>query len=353
MAGRPHILVVDRFRPEAAALRDAASVLRRGSLVAFPTETVYGLGARALDESAIARVYAAKGRPVHNPLIAHVLDAAHARELAARWPEDAARLAAAFWPGPLTLVVDRAPRVPGALAGGGSSVAVRAPSHAVARALIEALGEPVAAPSANRYQGVSPTLASHVVKELGDAVDLVLDAGPCDAGIESTVVDVRGAVARVLRPGALDVPSLREVVPGIQVPRVAAGAAEASAPVPRGSPGLDARHYSPRTPLELTTGAGASRARAAALAASGARVGLVCLGSPPGPGAPAGPALPAGVLLRELPAVPAAYAEALYRTLHDLDESGLDRIVVEDVPRDSEAWLALADRLTKASAGSP
>ena len=192
MAGRPHVVFVDRARPDPAVLRDAAAVLRSGGLVAFPTETVYGLGARALDEHAIARIYAAKGRPAHNPLIAHVVGVAQARALSRRWPEAAERLVTAFWPGPLTVVVDRADHVPSALSGGGPSVAVREPSHAVARALIEALGEPVAAPSANRYQGVSPTLASHVVKELGDRVDLVLDAGPCDAGIESTVVDVRG-----------------------------------------------------------------------------------------------------------------------------------------------------------------
>jgi L-threonylcarbamoyladenylate synthase len=346
MAGRPNVVFVDRAKPDPVVLRDAASVLRRGGLVAFPTETVYGLGARALDAAAIARIYAAKGRPAHNPLIAHVVDVAQARELAVRWPEAAERLAVAFWPGPLTVVVDRAGHVPGALSGGGPSVAVRAPSHPVARALLQALGEPVAAPSANRYQGVSPTLASHVVKELGDAVDLVIDAGPCDAGIESTVVDVRGGVPHVLRPGALDVARLREIVPGIIVPPAESAPGAASASAPRASPGLDARHYSPRTPLELVAGADGALARAAALAASGARVGLVRIGV--GGGAPA-----AGVVVRELPGIPAAYAEALYRTLHDLDESRLDRMVVEDVPRDSEAWLAVADRLLKAARGAP
>ncbi len=347
MAGRPNVVFVDRTHPDPAVLREAASVLRRGGLVAFPTETVYGLGARALDEGAIARVYAAKGRPAHNPLIAHVVDVAQARALALRWPEAAERLAAAFWPGPLTVVVDRAEGVPQALSGGGPSVAVRAPSHAVARGLIEALVEPVAAPSANRYQGVSPTLASHVVKELGDAVDLVLDAGACDAGIESTVVDVRGAVPHLLRPGALDLARLREVAPGIVLPETSPSLLGASAPGPRASPGLDARHYSPRTPLELVAGAEEARARAAALAAAGARVGLVRLATAPAP------APTPGVLVRELPGTPAAYAEALYRTLHELDAAGLDRILVEDVPRGAEAWLAVADRLTKASGGPP
>src|SRR5258708_4362657 len=209
------VIPVQRSAPDPAVMREAAEILRRGGLVAFPTETVYGLGARALDVRALARVYEAKRRPPHHPLIAHVAGAAQARALASRWPERADRLAAAFWPGPLTLVVDRAPHVPAALSGGAPSVAVRAPAHPVARALLAALGEAVAAPSAHVYQGLSPTLASHVVKQLGDAVDLILDGGPRDAGLQATVVDLRGAVPLVLRPGALDLARLRELAPDV------------------------------------------------------------------------------------------------------------------------------------------
>jgi L-threonylcarbamoyladenylate synthase len=215
------VVAVNPLAPEEAAVREAAEVLRRGGLVVIPTETVYGLGARALDPSAVARVFVAKGRPTHHPLIAHVAGQSQAAELAAAWPEEAERCARALWPGPLTLVVHRRPSVPAAVAGGGDSIAVRMPSHPVARAVIVALGEPVAAPSANRFQGLSPTRAEHVVKQLGDAVDLVLDAGACDAGIESTVLDVRCRPARVLRPGAVDVAALRAVVPDVGCRRFA------------------------------------------------------------------------------------------------------------------------------------
>src|SRR5579883_1162410 len=236
----PRVVPVERDAPAGRAVTEAAEALRAGRLVALPTETVYGLGARAFDERAIALVFAAKGRPTHHPLILHVLDERQARELAARWPDAASRLAGAFWPGPLTLVVDRAAHVPASVAGGGPSIAVRAPAHPVARALIAALGEPIAAPSANRYQGLSPTTAQHVVKQLGDAVDLVLDAGECDAGIESTVVDVRVDPARVLRPGALDLAALRRVLPDVQ-----ARVERVEGAQPRLSPGMEARHYAP------------------------------------------------------------------------------------------------------------
>jgi L-threonylcarbamoyladenylate synthase len=338
-------LVVDSSAPDPGALAEAGAVLRRGGLVAFPTETVYGLGARAWDERALARVFAVKRRPVHHPLIAHVLDEAQARELAALWPERAARLAAAFWPGPLTLVVDRALHVPAAISGGGRSIAVRAPSHKVARGLIAALGEPIAAPSANVYQGLSPTTAAHVLKQLGDAVDLVLDGGPSDAGIESTVVDVRGGGARVLRPGAVDLAALRAVVADLETP---AGAARtASDGEARVSPGMDARHYSPRAPLTLAPAWRDASDMASGLASRGVRVGLVARAVDP----EAGRALTrAGVLVRSLADHPVEYARLLYGTLHELDDEGVGAIVVEAVPP-AEAWLGVADRLARASGG--
>jgi L-threonylcarbamoyladenylate synthase len=240
----PRVVAVDARAPPPEIIADAVQVLRAGGLVAMPTETVYGLAARALDEEAVARVYAVKGRPPHHPLIAHVEGEEQARKLAASWPERASVLARAFWPGPLTVVVDRAAHVPAAVAGGGPSIAIRAPSHPVALALLHALGEPLAAPSANRFQGLSPTMAEHVVKQLGDAVDLVLDAGPCESGIESTVVDLRGGRPRILRPGALDLAALRRVLQDVEAPNESLRASE-----PRVSPGMEARHYAPRARL--------------------------------------------------------------------------------------------------------
>jgi L-threonylcarbamoyladenylate synthase len=331
------VLAVDPASPDAASLAEAARILRGGGLVAIPTETVYGLAARALDEKAVARVYAVKGRPVNHPLIAHVATEDGAKALAASWPERAARLAKAFWPGPLTVVVDRAPHVPAAVAGGTDSIAVRAPSHPVAHALLALLGEPLAAPSANRFQGLSPTTAAHVVKELGDAVDLVLDAGPCEAGIESTVVDVRGDTPRVLRPGAVGLAALRGVLHDVE-----SVAASVRGSEPRVSPGMEARHYAPRARLLLADTWEEARRIAYGLAAGGARVGLVTHEKRT-------TSVPENqILARTLPRDPAQYARLLYRTLHDLDDAGVDAIVVQGVPRD-EAWWAVADRLRRGS----
>ncbi|HEX3345297.1 MAG TPA: L-threonylcarbamoyladenylate synthase, partial [Polyangiaceae bacterium] len=261
------VLPVDAAAPAEEAIAEAVRVLQAGGLVAMPTETVYGLAGRVFDARALARIYAAKGRPGHHPLIAHVEGETQARALAATWPERASLLARAFWPGPLTVIVDRAPHVPPEVAGGGPSLALRAPAHPVALALLRALGEPLAAPSANRFQGLSPTTAAHVVKELGDAVDLVLDAGPCDAGIESTVVDVRASPPRVLRPGALELAALRHVLPDVEVPPATVRGAEA-----RVSPGMEARHYAPRAKLLLADSWEEARRIAYGLAGSGARV---------------------------------------------------------------------------------
>jgi L-threonylcarbamoyladenylate synthase len=330
-----------------AVFEEAAAILRAGGLVAFPTETVYGLGARARDPAAIARVYAAKGRPAHHPLIAHVLDEDGARALAAVWNDRASRLARAFWPGPLTLVVPRAPDVDAAVAGGGDSIAVRAPANAIARALIEALGDAIAAPSANRYQEVSPTSAAHVVKSLGDAVDLVIDGGPCERGIESTVVDVRGDRAVVLRPGPIDLGALRAIEPSVVAGGVVARAADA-----RPSPGMDARHYAPRARLIVADTWADAQEIAVRLAAGGARVGLV-LHTRPSPRTPdfSEPLARQGrIVVRMLPGDAAGYARDLYGTLHDMDDASVDAIVVEDVPQ-GDAWWAVADRLHRGAAG--
>jgi L-threonylcarbamoyladenylate synthase len=333
----PRVLLVDPRGPEAAwdgALDEAAQILHQGGLVAFPTETVYGLGGRALDSAAVLQIFAAKGRPHTHPLIVHVEGRADARLLATEWSNRAEKLARAFWPGPLTLVVPRGPRVPAIVAGGGDSIALRAPAHPVARALLVRLGEPIAAPSANRYQSISPTLAEHVVKSLGDLVSLVLDGGPCEAGIESTVVDVRGARSRILRPGALGVAALRAIEPDIELAD-AVVAEDAS----RASPGMDARHYAPRARLVIAPTRDAALGEARTRGRD-ERVGLVVRG-PVNVGGGA-------VDLRVLPDEPAAFAAALFATLHALDDGGARVILVEAVPA-GEAWLAVADRLRRAS----
>jgi L-threonylcarbamoyladenylate synthase len=261
----PRVLKVDPAllrKEDTLALNEAARILRAGGLVAFPTETVYGLGARVMDESAIARVFAAKGRPHAHPLIAHVTSIHAARQLARSWNDKTEQLAKMFWPGALTLIVDRAPHVPASVAGGGDSIAIRSPSHPIAVRLIETLGDAIAAPSANRYQSLSPTLASHVVKSLGDSVDLVIDGGPCDAGIESTVVDARGPTLVVLRPGAISLAKIHAIDPDTVLATDSKREGEAHV-----SPGMDARHYAPSAKVVVAK----DRAEAIALATDRAR----------------------------------------------------------------------------------
>ncbi len=329
---------VDRERPEPEAIAEAARVLARGGLVAFPTETVYGLGARALDRDALARIFVAKGRPTAHPLIAHVADVAGARALAAEWNAYAADLAAAFWPGPLTLVVPRAPSVPAEVSGGGPSIAVRAPMHAVARALLAALGEPIAAPSANRYQSISPTRAEHVLKSLDGLVDLVLDGGACDAGIESTVVDVCHGAPRVLRPGAIDLAALRRIAPRTTIDDALAPDENA----PRASPGMDARHYAPRAKLVLVEEPNDLRARALAAKAAGSHVGAIVRGTAPED------LVTGAVLVHALPEDAPGFGARLFAALHAIDDAGADLVFVLAVPAD-EAWRAVRDRLTRAA----
>lgn len=323
------VLAVGRGGDDSEALERAVRTLAAGGLVAVPTETVYGLAARADDGEAVARIFAAKGRPAHNPLIVHVPDAAAARAVAAAWPDAAARLAAAFWPGPLSLVVPRGERVHPSVTAGGSTIAVRAPAVAVTRELLARLGLPVAAPSANRSESLSPTTAQHVVSGLGDRVDLVLDAGPCAVGIESTVVDVSVEPPRLLRPGSVTAVDLARILPTLALdppPRDA----------PARSPGLARRHYAPRARVVLAATADV----AAALADAEDPAGLLTLH--------ARPAL-APAWQRHLGSDPAAYARGLFAALHDADAAHCRTLVVE-LPPDSEPWRAIRDRLTRASA---
>ncbi|HEV3417904.1 MAG TPA: L-threonylcarbamoyladenylate synthase [Pirellulales bacterium] len=336
---------------ESIAIERAAEVLRRGGLVAFPTETVYGLGANALDPKAVARIFAAKGRPANNPLIVHVASVDQARDLAAKWPETARRLAARFWPGPLTLVVAKRPIVPGMVTAGAATVGLRIPAHPVARALIDAARVPIAAPSANRSNEVSPTTAEHVLKGLGAEVDIVLDGGRTSGGLESTVLDLTFDPPRLLRPGLVTPAEIERVIGPIQ--RAAAVPADQLQPL--ASPGQLPRHYAPRAAMECCAGDG--RARVAALARAGVRVGWLALAAgnsvtvSSGWKAPGeGEELPPGVKIIPMPVAPADYATQLYAALHALDDSGVERIIV-DLPPDSEPWLAIRDRLRRGSVG--
>jgi L-threonylcarbamoyladenylate synthase len=325
------LLAVDPHSPQPERIARAAAVLRAGGLVAFPTETVYGLGANALDAAAVQRIFAAKGRPANNPIIVHVAGTAEVGQVAAEWPGQAARLAERFWPGPLTLVLPRKAAVPDAVTAGGPTVAVRMPAHPVALALLRAAGVPVAAPSANRSSQLSPTRAAHVLRDLEGCIDLVLDGGPCPGGIESTVLALAPA-PRLLRPGLVGLAELEEVLGTVLPP---AARAEGGA-LP--SPGMLPRHYAPRTPLECAADGG--RDRVAELCRQGQRVGWLTHGQAVD--------VPPGAAVRDLPAEPGGYAAGLYAALHDLDAAGLDRIVVV-LPPDTAGWQAIRDRLRRAS----
>lgn len=325
------VVRVDANRPDAGAIEKAAAVLRQGGLVAFPTETVYGLGADASSPGAVEGIFRAKQRPSTNPLIVHVGDVDQARRLASRWPDRAEALAEAFWPGPLTVVVPAAESVPDAVTAGLDTVALRLPSHPVARGLIEAAGVPVAAPSANLHTEVSPTTAEHVLEGLEGRIDLVVDAGAVSVGVESTLVSVVDSPAEVLRPGMIDRRQLSEVVKlkPAQPPKVVADDR------PRPSPGLAERHYSPRTSLRVVDSSRFARLRRPR---------------------PPGRALVAigefdrreGDRLVVLPDEVDEYARRLYETLHRLDRPDVQEIVVE-CPPDSEQWEAIRDRLRRAA----
>jgi len=324
---------VDPVAPDAGVIARAAEVIRRGGLVAFPTETVYGLGANALDAAAVRRIYEAKGRPGYNPLIAHVADSVAAARLVRAWPEAAARLAAAFWPGPLTLVLPKREVVPDIVTAGLDTVAVRVPAHAVALALLRAAGVPIVAPSANPSMMLSPTRAEHVEQGLGERVDLILDAGPTRVGIESTVVDLTGDRPVLLRPGVLSTDDLEPLIGPVDRP------AEAGGTAPRRAPGMLARHYAPRAELRVfePTERGRAAELARAAAAAGRVVGALVL-------------VPLDAPVHEevcMPAEPAAYARELYDVLHRLDALGCDLVLVEEPPA-TPAWAGVRDRLRRA-----
>ena len=285
----------------------AAALIRAGKLVAFPTETVYGLGANALDPAAVERIFTAKGRPRTSPLIVHVDSIEMARGLAARWPPAAETLARRYWPGPLTLVVPKRAEIPDIVTAGLPTVGLRMPAHPLALELIRAAGVPIAGPSANRFTELSPTAAGHVPESLAD---YVLDGGPARVGIESTVLSLVGAPT-LLRPGAVSITELELLIGPVLHGAAPVGGAHAA-------PGMHARHYRPATPLYLDTVQREGK----------------------------------GVVLRmgrEMPADPQAYAAVLYETLHRLDTLSLDWIAVEPPP-DTPEWAGILDRLRRAVA---
>lgn len=304
-------------------IREAAQLLRDGGLVAFPTETVYGLGANALDFLAVSRIFAAKGRPQTSPLIVHVSSIQMARELAAEWPESAQRLAERFWPGPLTLVVRKKPVIPDIVTAGLPTVGLRMPAHPVALALLREAGIPVAAPSANRFTQLSPTTVEHVRRGLGRRVGYVLDGGSCEVGIESTVVSLVGEVPAILRPGGVPRGEIESVVGP-----VATGILPDEGAHP--SPGMHPQHYSPMTPLHLVEDGNVPEQGKGA---------YLQLRSAP---------LHAATVVT-MPQDPREYAAKLYATLHELDDRGYDWIAVES-PEETAEWEGVLDRLKRASA---
>ncbi|MBZ0286184.1 MAG: threonylcarbamoyl-AMP synthase [Anaerolineae bacterium] len=247
------VLSIDPYNPDPETIQVAAAALKAGGLVAFPTETVYGLGANALDAEAVRRIYRAKARPANNPLIVHIAAPEQVDQVAVDVPPVARQLIAAFWPGPLTVVLKRAPHVPANISAGRETIAVRMPAHAVALALIQASGVPIAAPSANLFTRPSATKAEHVLADLGGRVDVLLDGGPTVIGLESTVIDLTVETPIVLRPGGVTIESLGVILPVIELHRQALGEDE-TAPA---SPGMLAKHYSPEAELILFSGAAA------------------------------------------------------------------------------------------------
>lgn len=321
------------------SIENAAAILRSGGLVAFPTETVYGLGADATNAEGVRRIFAAKGRPSTNPLIVHVADARVARRYAKEWPPQAEALAQRFWPGPLTLVVPKAEIIASDVSAGLETIGLRSPDHPMALELLRAFDGPVAAPSANRSNRVSPTTAEHVRRELGHSVDVILDGGPCRVGIESTVLDVSGGQPVILRPGSIT----REPIEQVIGP-VALFEGHVRPSTPAQSPGQQQVHYSPATPAfrfeagqvgSVSAWFGAKPIAAILFQDSAAFSDLRRLTNPP-------PHVIA------MPADPDAYARRLYAALHEADAMGAVAIVIE-MPPATSVWAAVRDRLARAA----
>jgi len=337
----PHTMrraqVLSTYTPElfAEAVTLATERLRAGEVVALPTETVYGLAANALSAEAVARVYAATGRPSHNPIIVHVSGMEMARACASEWPPLAEALAHAFWPGPLTLVLPRSQSLPDRVTASGPTVGVRWPAHPFMQAVIAACGFPLAAPSANLSNQLSPTDAEHVRIQMGDRIPLIVDGGPCQVGIESTVVDVTAEPPRLLRPGMIHEEALIAVTS-----ELALGFGD-SEEILR-SPGMLKKHYSPKARLFMLNWADDEDLRR--------QLAIRCI-APHRAHVVAHAAIPSGEGLHGVSVIPhdvEAFARALYSELHRCDAGDPEVIVVEAVPATS-AWRAIADRLRRAA----
>ena len=320
-----------------AAVQHAAGLLRAGQVVALPTETVYGLAANALNADAIAKIYEIKGRPAHNPIIIHVADMEMAQRCVAHWPAAAAQLARSFWPGPLTMVLPRAKNIPDIVTAGGETVGVRWPSHPFIQAVIRECGFPLAAPSANPSNEISPTNASHVARKLTGKIPLVVDGGQSQVGIESTVVDLTENPPRVLRPGMINEESLLAVLGNLksQTPDLKSAALR--------SPGLLAKHYSPKAKLLILDWKDDADLRSQICNPQSAIRNCHII---------AHTRIPSNVGFASLSVIPhdaEAFARALYSELHRCDDAGAELIIVEALP-DAPEWRAIADRLLRAAA---
>jgi L-threonylcarbamoyladenylate synthase len=341
------VVSIDSATPAEHVIAEAAAVIRAGGLVAFPTETVYGLGANALDAVAVRRIFSAKGRPASDPLIAHVAAVEDVAQVAAALPQVAHELAQRFWPGPLTLVLPRHVRVPSEVTAGGSTVAVRVPNHPVALALLAAAGLPIVAPSANLFSRPSPTTAAHVLEDLQGRVDLVLDGGATTVGVESTVVDLTVDPPAVLRPGGLALETLRAVLPHLTyIPRFVPAEADAAP-----APGMLLKHYSPRAPLTLYAGPRDAvlermTAEAARLAASGASVGVLAYDED----RVAFETVAARIETLGSHSALEQAATPLFAALRALDAAGVD-VILAHAPDQTGIGLALWDRLLRAAEG--
>ncbi|MDI9402587.1 MAG: L-threonylcarbamoyladenylate synthase [Limnohabitans sp.] len=320
------------LEPTLENITRCAERLRAGLPVAFPTETVYGLACDARSEAAVAEVYRMKRRPSSNPLIAHVTDPAMAKRAVIGWDVRAQKLADAFWPGPLAIILSRRSDICALSVGGRTTVAVRSPAHPVALALISAFGHPLSAPSANRSGRVSPTTAQHVADEFAEIADLpILDGGPCDVGLESTVLDLSRARPMILRPGAIGASDLEPFVGAVATPGIMHQA---------GSPGTSASHYAPSTATELVT----ESDLAARLARATAPVAVVAC---------AGTNVPPPHTLHALPRHAATYAQLLYATMRRADASGADTMLLVAPPERGALWDAALDRMRRAAARRP
>ena len=348
------VVTVDAIHPEIAKIERAAALIRAGEVVVFPTETVYGLGADALQPGAVERIFAAKGRPFSDPLIVHIADEGTLDELASEIPAQVHQLARAFWPGPLTLILPRRPLVPALVTAGLQTVAVRMPRHPVALALIRAAGTPIAAPSANRFMHVSPTTAQHALADLQGRVPLILDSGPCEVGVESTVLDLCAMVPTILRPGGVSLEELRAVLPDVRLPLPANKERrdnEASLKAQR-SPGQLLTHYAPAVPLLLFEGT-AEVMRATMLTEvqrrreNGERIGVLVADEDVAAFQDSG----AQVYTLGNAAAPEKVAAALFAGLRTLETYGVEVILCRSFDEHG-LGLAIRDRLLRAAAGN-